>query len=313
MKKLRIVFMGTPEFAVPSLARLVNSHHQVVGVVTGPDKPRGRGRKLLPTPVKAFAQQKGIHPILQPEKLKDSEFIQQLKVLQADLFVVVAFRILPEAVFTLPPLGTINVHPSLLPKFRGAAPIPWTIIRGEKETGVTIIRINQQVDAGEILAQERYPVYAEDTAGTLHDRLATAGAQLLVKVVNQLAEGKAVARPQPETDATSAPKITREMCHLSFHQSAEQVKNWIHGLSPYPAAYVFYRDEMLKLYRATVVDPGAQPAPPGTIVKAEGKQLHIACQPGVVAILELQKSGKKVLKTEEFLRGYRLQVGEQLS
>ncbi len=312
MRPLRIVFLGTPEFAVPSLRVLEASPHSVVGVVTGVDKPRGRGQQLVPTPVKRFALEKNLSPILQPEKLKDPEFIHQLQSLQADLFVVVAFRILPEAVFTIPPLGTINMHPSLLPKYRGAAPIHWTIINGEKETGITIIRINQRVDAGEILLQEKFPVFPEDTAGTLHDRLAEEGGRLLLDVVNRLAEGDITPILQREELATPAPKITREMCHLSFEQSAEQVKNWIHGLSPHPAAFTYYQNDLLKFYRARVVDVHSQVAPPGTIVKAEKGELHIACQPGIVAILELQKAGKKVLNTEAFLRGYRFKVGERL-
>lgn len=311
MSRLKIVFMGTPDFAVPSLRKILNSSHQVVAVVTQPDKPRGRGQRLLPTPVKKEALSHQISPVFQPVRLKDPQFIQQLKQLNADLFVVVAFRILPVEVFTIPPLGTINVHPSLLPKYRGAAPINWTIINGEQETGVTIIRITEKVDAGNILLQKKVAVLPDETAGSLHDRLAEIGADLLVQAIDGLAENRLKPQPQSDQLAMPAPKITPEMRHISFRQPAEQVKNWIHGLSPFPAGFVYYQGKLIKLYRAKVVDAAFANAEPGTILTAQGDRLEIACQPGIVRILELQREGKKMLSTGEFLRGQHLKAGEK--
>lgn len=308
---LRIIFMGTPEFAVPSLSKILHSRHKIVGIVTQPDRPRGRGRKLSPTPVKQFALENNLQPIFQPENLKDPEFIGNLKALPADVFVVVAFRILPEAVYTIPPKGTVNLHPSLLPKYRGAAPIPWTIINGEKVTGVTTIFIQKEIDAGNILLQKEEPVYEEDTAGSLHDRLAAMGAEVLLETLNLLEENAVTPRLQDESQASRAPKITREMTHLSFEQPARKVKNWIHGLSPHPGAYAIYRRKLIKFYRAHLVSEQASSHPPGTILKARGSDLWIACDPGVVAIDELQMQGKKVLGTEEFLRGVPLSEGEK--
>ncbi len=311
MSGLKVVFMGTPDFAVPALEKLVKSRHRVVGVVTQPDKPRGRGLKLEPPPVKKIALRHQIEPVLQPEKLKDPQFITRLKQLAADVFVVVAFRILPEIVFTIPPLGTINIHPSLLPRYRGAAPLHWTIINGEKVTGVTIIRIQKEVDAGNILLQREVPVLPDETVGSLHDRLAEIGAEMLLETLDRLQRGEIHPIPQREEEATPAPKLTREMGHLSFEQPAEQVKNWIHGLSPFPGAYAFYREKMIKFYRARVEDPNYREQPPGTIVEARGDRLLVACQPGLLAILELQMAGKKRLKIEEFLRGFSFQVNER--
>ncbi len=310
MKKLKIVFMGTPEFAVPSFLKIANSQHRIVGVVSQPDRPRGRGQNIFPTPIKKEAQKLSGIPIFQPEKLSEQNFLEQLKSLQADIFIVVAFRILPELVFTIPPLGTINVHPSLLPKYRGAAPINWTIINGEKETGVTIIKISQQIDGGGMLSQKKVPVLENETAGSLHDRLAGIGADLLLKTVDELANDIATIVLQEDAEATPAPKLTKEMCHVSFDQPAEKVKNWIHGLSPYPGAYALLNGEIIKFYAARIVDEIHRDAPPGKIIKFEKGEIHIACNPGVISILELQKQGKKVLNSSEFLRGFSLKPGD---
>ncbi|MEJ2049271.1 MAG: methionyl-tRNA formyltransferase [Calditrichota bacterium] len=304
MKKLKIVFMGTPEFAVPSFLRIADSSHQIVGVVTQPDRPRGRGQTVLPTPVKKQAQKLSGVPVYQPEKLSDQNFIEQLKSLKADIFVVVAFRILPESVYSMPPHGTINLHPSLLPKYRGAAPVNWTIINGEKETGVTIIKISRQIDSGGILAQTRVPVLENETAGSLHDRLANTGADLLIKTIDSVAGDTLTILPQNESEATPAPKLTKEMCHISFDQPVEKVKNWIHGLSPHPGAYAFLDHEMIKFYVARIAGKFHKETPPGKIVNPEKGEIHIACNPGIINILELQKQGKKVLSNAEFLRGF---------
>ncbi|NOX36961.1 MAG: methionyl-tRNA formyltransferase [Calditrichaeota bacterium] len=305
--------MGTPEFAVPSLRHLHHSRHTIVGVVTQPDKPRGRGQKVTPSPVKQFALEHHLHPILQPQKLKDPDFLKSLRALGADLFVVVAFRILPEEVFTMPPKGTVNLHPSLLPRFRGAAPIQWTIIRGERVTGVTTIFIRKEVDAGNIILQREIPVPEGATAGELHDLLAEEGARLLLETLDAIEENRVRVKPQDERLVTSAPKITREMAHLKFDQPADQVRNWIHGLSPVPGAHAFYRGQQVKFYRARVVNRETEAGAPGEILKAEGSELWIACKPGILAVEEIQMQNRKRLPVEAFLRGFPLAPGERFT
>ncbi len=304
--------MGTPEFAIPSLQKVRSSRHRIVGIVTQPDKPRGRGRKLQPSPVKRFALEHGIDHIWQPFSLTDQNFLSDLHKVKADVFVVVAFRVLPDVVFSLPPSGTINVHPSLLPQFRGAAPINWTIINGEKETGVTIIRITRQVDAGGILLQKKVPVYADETAGHLHDRLAALGAELLVQALDQIHQGKANVVPQRDELATPAPKLQKEDCHILFHYPAEQVKNRIHGLSPFPTAFSNFKGERINLYRAKIIKSGAVEGAPGTVVRVNKDELWIACNPGIVSLLEVQKEGKKRMVISEFLLGFSIKQGERL-
>ena len=254
MKPLKIVFMGSPEFAVPSLTKIYNSSHNIVAVISQPDRPKGRGKKLQPTAVKLKAQEFGIKNILQPLKMRDTEFQQKLKSLDADIFAVVAFRILPNEILDLAKISTINLHPSKLPKYRGAAPLNWSIINGEKETAATIIRITEKIDGGGILAQKDYPVYPDETAGELHDRMAEAGAELLLDVINRLSDGPIKPVIQDESQVTAAPKLTPEICHLNFDQPAEKVKNWIHGLSPSPAAFAMLDDQKVKLFRAKVFD-----------------------------------------------------------
>jgi len=305
--------MGTPEFAVYSLEKLIHSHHSVVGVITQPDKPRGRGKILSPSPVKAFAEAHHIPKILQPVSLQEPDFLGVLKSLKADVFVVVAFRILPEIVFEMPPLGTINIHPSLLPKYRGAAPINWTLIQGETETGVTIMKISKKVDAGGILLQKKVDIYENETAGSLHDRLAEIGSDMLLETLNGIQESSIRILPQDDSLATTAPKIQREDCHLSFDMPARQVSNWIHGLSPSPTAFVYLRGERINLYKSRVVDESAQDHLPGTILRAGGNELQIGCNPGIVEILELQKEGKKRQSISDFLRGYSIKAGEKFS
>ncbi len=306
--------MGTPAFAVPSLKKLASSRHSIVGVVTQPDRPRGRGLKLQPPPVKQVALELGLSPILQPDRLKDPNFLEALKQLQADIFVVVAFRILPEEVFTMPPLGTVNLHPSLLPKYRGAAPINWIIINGETETGVTTIFIQKEIDAGNIILQRKVPVYPDETAGELHDRLAEIGADLVVETIDRIASGQPLElRKQDNRAATRAPKLNREIAHLNFNQPASTVKQWILGLSPIPGAFTHWRGKVLKVYRAHLVSLERQSAKPGTITAITEDAIHVACNPGVVALTEVQLEGKKRMPTAEFIRGYRPEVGETLN
>ncbi len=300
--------MGTPQFAVPTLEAILNSHHQVVGVVTQPDRQRGRGKKLLPTPVKQFALDNHLSPILQPEKMKDPAFVTALQALDADVFVVVAFRILPEIVFAMPSHGTINLHPSLLPKFRGAAPLNWTIIQGEESTGITTIYIKKEIDAGNIIIQQPFPLVPNETVGELHDRIAPVGAQVVLDSLAQIAAGTVAVSIQDNDLATPAPKLTKETCHLDFNQPAESVKNWIHGLSPVPGAFTYYDGQLLKLFRASVIE-STKNVTPGTILKAADGEIHIACRDSAISVHELQLQGKKRLTTDVFLRGNQLQEG----
>lgn len=313
MKRLRIIFMGSPDFAVPALDILNQSHHTIVGVVTQPDKARGRGQKIKPIAIKKYAIENQISPVLQPLKLKEIEFINELRQLQADLFVVVAFRILPQEVFNIPVLGTINLHPSLLPRYRGAAPINWTIINGERETGITIIKISERVDAGGILLQKKVSVQEDETAGSLHDRLSLMGSELLLSAVNKLAANDFTLQKQDDYLMTPAPKINKETCHISFNQPAGKVKDWIHGLSPYPTAFTYLNGKQVNLYRAKIVSDAIQKKElPGTVIKADEGEIHVVCHPGIVSILELQREGKKKLTSAEFLRGFRINLGEVL-
>lgn len=305
--------MGTPDFAVPSLKAIHESRHRITGVISQPDRPRGRGRKLQPTPVKQFALDHSLAPILQPERMKDPAFLAQLAAIPADIFVVVAFRILPEVVFAMPPKGTVNLHPSLLPKFRGAAPLHWTIINGETETGLSTIFIQKEIDAGNIILQEKRPVFPSDTTGTLHDRIAPDGAEFLVRTLDLIENDAVKPQRQDPALATPAPKLHKTDCHISFDQPATRVRQWIQGLSPFPGAFVYWEDQVLKLYRATVVRQTPVDAAPGTIVRAEGLDLHVACNPGVISLDELKLQGRKMMTAEDFLRGTKISEGSVLT
>ncbi len=310
---MRLIFMGTPDFARESLKKLLESSHDVLAVVTVPDKPKGRGLKLKPSPVKEFALEHHL-PVLQPVSLKEPEFIENLKNWQVDTFVVVAFRILPREVFTIPPKGTINLHASLLPKYRGAAPINWAIINGETETGVTTILINERVDQGHILLQERVPIEPDTTAGILHDRLAKVGAHLLVNTLDRLQAGDITPKKQDENLVSKAPKITKEMCHLNFNQPAQQVHNWIRGLSPSPGAYAYWNGRLLKLFRSHPVNVNYAPqAEPGTVVKVMNNAFSVRCAQGIVDIYEVQLQGKKKMPVQAFLNGQPLKEGDRLT
>jgi methionyl-tRNA formyltransferase len=305
---LRLVFMGTPEFAVASLDALVAAGCTIVGVVTAPDKPAGRGMKLQESAVKKYAVEKGLH-VLQPEKLRNPQFLEELKALQADLQIVVAFRMLPEAVWNMPPLGTINVHGSLLPQYRGAAPINWAIINGEKETGVTTFKLKHEIDTGDILLQERIPIGKNDTAGEVHDRMKEVGAQLLVRTVQGLADGSLQEVPQlsvvaSEADIKHAPKIFTETCRIDWNQPAERIHNLIRGLSPYPAAFTQLHGKVLKIYKSE--KEWNQPSHAPGEFESNGKTfLKFACTDGYIQVKELQLEGKKRMSVEDFLRGFR--------
>lgn len=307
-QSLRIVFMGTPEFAVASLDALVKAGCNIVGVVTAPDKPAGRGMKLTESAVKKYAAEHGLK-VLQPEKLKNPEFLTELKSLNADLQIVVAFRMLPEAVWNMPPMGSVNLHGSLLPQYRGAAPINWAVINGEKETGVTTFKLKHEIDTGDILLQESFPIGDNETAGDVHDRMKEIGARVLVKTVIGLAEGSVMEQPQtsnlkPQT-LHHAPKIFTETCRIDFSKTSEEVHNLIRGLSPFPGAFTSLNGKMLKIYKSEKISDQAVSSKPGRYETDNKTFLRFACADGFIAVKELQLEGKRKMTIEEFLRGYR--------
>ena len=304
---MRVVFFGTPDFAVESLDAIVQSRHTVAGVVTVPDRPAGRGQRLLQSAVKEYALAHNL-PVLQPERLRDEGFLGQLQALQADCFVVVAFRMLPEVVWGMPPRGTFNLHASLLPRYRGAAPINWAIIEGEAETGVTTFLLNHRIDEGNILLQERTAIAADETAGSLHDRLAQMGRSLVTQTLDGLADGTLHGRPQEGTPC-AAPKLYKDTTRLDFGQSASQVERMVRGLAPYPAATLTLvnpkgEEVGFKIYRVAVTD---EPCTCAKTLVCDGKNtLKIAANDYFVSVLELQMAGKKKNKIEDFLRGTNL-------
>lgn len=305
VKDLRIVFMGTPDFAVASLDALVYAGYNVVGVVTAPDKPAGRGMQLQQSAVKKYALEKNMF-VLQPEKLKNALFIEALRSLEADVQIVVAFRMLPEVVWSMPRMGTINVHASLLPNYRGAAPINWVVINGEKETGITTFKLQQVIDTGNILLQEKIAVGESETAGELHNRLKILGADVLVKTIRAIAEGSIQETPQDTSSIIKpAPKITTETCLIDWNNSAENIFNLIRGLSPYPTAFTYLHDKILKIYF------GKKEIAPHDHVKgsvhSDGRSyLKFACADGFIHCTDIQLQGKKRMRIEDFLRGYRM-------
>lgn len=301
---MKIVFMGTPEFAVASLDKLIKEGFEIGAVVTAPDKPAGRGMKLSQSAVKKYAEEKGL-PILQPAKLKAPEFVKELQAVQADLFVVVAFRMLPEVVWNMPPLGTINLHGSLLPQYRGAAPINWAIINGETQTGVTTFKLKHEIDTGDILLSQEIEIAPDEDAGSLHDRMMVIGADLLAKTLHELEAGKLKEQPQPPAaDSKHAPKLFTETCRIDWHRSVDDIYNLIRGLSPYPGAFTYLDGKKLKIF-AAVKEYQEPDAKPGT-VKTDGKTfLKFAAANGFISITELQPEGKKRMDIASFLRGYR--------
>lgn len=306
---MRIVFMGTPEFAVASLDALLNAGINIVAVVTAPDKPAGRGMQVQQSAVKKYAVEKRL-TIFQPEKLKDPAFIHQLRELKADLQVVVAFRMLPEIVWNMPSLGTINLHGSLLPQYRGAAPINWAVINGERETGVTTFRLKHEIDTGNILLQDRFTIGPDETAGEVHDRMKLIGASLLVQTVHGLEQGILKEKTQDELINTSeirhAPKIFTETCKINWNNTATQVHNLIRGLSPYPGALTTLDGKVLKIYNSKKESRIAA-GTPGTM-QTDGKTyLRFSCSDGYIYVLNMQLEGKKRMTVEDFLRGYRPQ------
>ena len=319
-ESLRIVYMGTPDFAVESLRCLVEGGYNVVGVVTGPDKPVGRhGSVLQPTPVKQYAVEKGLR-VLQPERLKDETFIEELRSLQADLQIVVAFRMLPEVVWAMPRLGTFNLHASLLPQYRGAAPINWAVINGDQETGVTTFFLKHEIDTGAVIRQVRVPISDTDCVGDVHDRLMLLGGAVVCDTVDAIIDGTAEATPQEQMiteELRPAPKIFKDTCRIEWARPAKKVYDFIRGLSPYPAAWTMLvapdgTEMVVKVYGASLVEGHRTDVECGTI-KTDGKNyLHVATSEGMLALHTLQLAGKKRMGVEDFLRGFRLAEGSKM-
>ena len=298
--------MGTPEFAVPSLEILISNGYNVEGVITAPDKPKGRGRKLSVSPVKECALQHNI-PVLQPTNLKDADFQEELRSLDANLQVVVAFRMLPEAVWSMPSIGTFNLHASLLPDYRGAAPINWAIINGEKETGLTTFFLKHEIDTGDMILQETEPIMDDDTAGILHDRMKETGAKLVLKTVELIANDDIRLEKQvPAGHEKNAPKIFREDCSIDWANEPAQNHNLIRGLSPYPGAWTIINGTEYKILRSKMIDGIENPPGQGEFSTDGKSYIYVGSGNGVLEILELQKQGKRKMVTEEFLRGNQL-------
>lgn len=301
MRDLRILFMGTPEFAVESLKALTMGGFNVVGVITAPDKPQGRGQKTAFSPVKEFALERNI-PVLQPANLKSPEFHETLKSYRANLFVVVAFRMLPEVVWSMPEYGTFNLHASLLPQYRGAAPINWAIINGEKETGVTTFFIKHEIDTGTIILQEKEPIHPEDNVGTLYERLMIKGAGLVVKTVEAIRDNSYTLTEQTASgELQHAPKLFKENCEINWNKSAIELNNFVRGLSPYPAAWTVFSGKNYKIY-SVKASPEIFPGKPGD-VQLSPEAIKVKTGAGTIDILELQAEGKKRMNAIEFLRG----------
>ncbi|MGI4729505.1 MAG: methionyl-tRNA formyltransferase [Janthinobacterium lividum] len=308
---MKIIFMGTPEFAVASLDALIKAGMDVIAVVTAPDKPSGRGQQLSESAVKKYAVKNSIK-VLQPEKLKNEDFINELRNLQADLHVVVAFRMLPEVVWNMPPKGTINLHASLLPQYRGAAPINWAVVNGEKETGVTTFFLKQEIDTGDIILTDKTSILETDNAGDVHDKLMEIGADLLVKTVKIVADDQYKEVPQDEIisqdeniELKHAPKIFKNDCLINWMQPTEQVYNFIRGMSPYPTAFTSVNNKIFKIFKAEkqLTEPAIFP---GGFITDQKSFLKFACSDGFILVKEVQLEGKKRMNIEEFLRGIKL-------
>jgi len=300
---LRIVFMGTPDFAVASLQRLLDANCSLVAVVTAPDRPSGRGLQLTPSPVKKAAEVAGL-PVLQPEKLRDPAFLEQLASFNSDLFVVVAFRMLPELVWSMPIIGTFNLHGSLLPQYRGAAPLNWVIINGETETGVTTFFIEKEIDTGQMILQDREPIHADDTAGTLHDRLMERGADLVLKTVRAIEAGNYSRTPQPVVaEPKAAPKLNRETTEINWNQPVQTIRNFVRGLSPYPTAWTMINGKFFKVYAVSVANESPFNAEPGEAYTDNKTVILVRTFDGWLSIDLLQAEGKRRMTAGEFLRG----------
>jgi methionyl-tRNA formyltransferase len=308
MRELRIIFMGTPDFAVPSLEVLIQNKYKVVAVITAPDKPQGRGQKVTFSPVKECATKYNV-PVLQPSNLKSPEFIEQLRSYHANLQVVVAFRMLPEVVWSMPEYGTFNLHGSLLPQYRGAAPINWAIINGEKETGVTTFFLRHEIDTGSVIFQEKEPVSDTDTVGSLYERLMLKGAQLVLNTVQAVETNTISSIPQPQSEVLKhAPKIFKETCEINWNQPSESVRNFIRGLSPYPGAWTSIQGKIFKIFNSRIMETfeHTEKQEPGEYITDNENYLHFRTIDGYLSIEELQPEGKKRMAVQDFFRGNKL-------
>ena len=309
---MRIVFMGTPDFSVPALKALVEAGHEVAAVVTQPDRPRGRGKELQMTPVKVQSLAYGI-PVYQPEKVKDPAFVEILRNLQPEVIVVIAFgQILSRDILDLPPYGCINIHASLLPKYRGAAPIQWAVIDGEKETGVTTMMMDVGLDTGDMLEKTVIPLDPKETGGSLFDKLSQAGGPLILSTLEKLKAGTAVRTPQTDEDSTYAKMLTKSLGQIDWSMEAAAIERLIRGLNPWPSAYTFVHGKTLKIWDADVLKESSDGAAPGQIIRTDPHSLIVAAGEALLSIRELQLEGKKRMDVETFLRGYTIEKGEIL-
>lgn len=309
---MKIVFMGSAEFGIPALEQIMKNH-TVAAIVSTPAKPRGRGLKLFDSPVTEFARDHNLKPVLTPGKLKDSAFIEQLKSFDADLFVVVAYRILPREVFSIPALGTVNIHASLLPRFRGAAPIQRAIEAGEKETGVTVFRIDEGIDTGEILAQKSIPIDSQETTPSLYEKLSRMGAELIGDTLRKLEQGEIRPLEQNTQQATKAPKLQREEAHIEWALSARCIYNKIRAFKPFPKTYTLLGNSRLGIEWAIPVDEDCSPGNPGTICSINKDSFDVQCGEGLLRILEVKPEGRKAMEVRAFLLGTKLDKGTVLS
>ncbi len=305
--------MGNNRFAIPSLQALLDNDYQVQAAVTSPDKPQGRGLKLSPMPVKSFAQERNLL-VWSPSDLKSADFLEQLKEAKSDVIVVVAFTILPEEVFSLPALGTINLHPSLLPKYRGAAPIQWAIIKGEEETGVTTFLIERKIDAGKIIMQRKVKILPDENHGELSERLSKIGAEVLIESLKLIKQPDFKPLPQDNSMASKAPKIKKEDCKIDWSKAAQNVKNLVRGLSPEPGAFTTYRNKIVKIFKAEILDEKKYDNNFGEVISASDKSgLVVKTGQGSLKLVSLQLEGKKIISGEEFVRGYKIKTGEKFT
>ena len=314
---MRVLFMGTPEFSVPTLEALIASHHQVIGVVTQPDKPKGRGKEMQETPIKQVALAHGI-PVYQPRKAREPEFLDLVRELNPDVAVVIAYgQILSKAFLEIPKYGCINVHASLLPKYRGAGPIQWSVINGETETGVTIMQMDPGIDTGDMLLKAICPIAEDETAGSLHDKLSVMGGPMIVKVLDDALEGKLMPIKQDHSASTHAPMLTKEMGNLDYSRSAKELKQLIQGLNPWPSAYTSYKGKMIKIWQAEVMDISDVTLPndatPGMVIAInKHKGFAVLTGEGALMMTECQVQGKNRMTADAFMRGYPMTIGDRL-
>lgn len=309
---MRILFMGTPDFSVPTLECLIDSEHEIIGVVTQPDKPKGRGKHIIHPPIKMVALEKGI-PVYQPIKVKEQDFMDTMAALKPDLAVVVAFgQILPKAFLELPKYGCINIHASLLPKYRGAGPIQWAVIHGEATTGVTTMYMDVGLDTGDMLLKETVKIEPNETGGSLHDKLSVIGGPLILKTIQAMVENHLVRQPQDNALATYAPMLNKEMGNINWNQPADTIEHLVRGLNPWPSAYTYYEGKLLKIWESEVVTSDALDIPNGSICEIGDDGFVVKCKEDALLIKNLQLQGKKRMSTVDFLRGHQIQLGQVL-